>query len=183
MKDALATIYQTEDPMIYVIRGHKVMLDQDLARIYGVTTKVLNQAVKRNNCRFPSDFMFQLSDMECTLLRSQFVTSKKGKGGRRYAPYVFTEHGTVMLASVLNSPTAIQASIQVVKAFVRLREMLIANKNLAEKLNKLEKKYDKQFGVVFDAVRSLMAHRNQAPPKMRKIGYKRPKNKAIKVAD
>ncbi len=169
MKDTLATLSKTDDSLIYLIRGHKVMIDEDLARIYGVTTKVLNQAVKRNNERFPSEFMFQLSERELTLLRSQIVTSKKGKGGRRYAPYVFTEHGAVMLASVLNSPRAIQASIQVVKAFVRLREMLIANKELAEKLNSLEKKYDKNFAVVFDAIRRLMD-----PPikRRKKIGYK-----------
>ncbi len=168
MKVTIGTISKTEDSRIYMIRGHKVMLDEVLASIYGVTTKVLNQAVKRNSIRFPIDFMFQLSENELTLLRSQFVTSKKGKGGRRYAPYVFTEHGAVMLASVLNSPVAIQASIQVVKAFVRLREMLIANKELAEKLNVLEKKYDKNFAIVFDAIRRLME-----PPitKRKKIGY------------
>ncbi|HET6992393.1 MAG TPA: ORF6N domain-containing protein, partial [Bacteroidia bacterium] len=133
MKDALATISKTEDSMIYLIRGHKVMIDEDLARIYGVTTKRLNEQVKRNLDRFPKDFMFQLTEKEIISLRSQFATSNEGKGGRRYAPYVFTEHGAVMLASVLNSPVAIKASIQVVKAFVRLREMLIANKELAEK--------------------------------------------------
>jgi hypothetical protein len=169
MKDALATISKTEDSMIYLIRGHKVMLDEDLARIYGVTTKVLNQAVKRNKERFPSEFMFQLSKKEMTFLRSQFVTSNDGRGGRRYAPFVFTEHGAVMLASVLNSPVAIKASIQVVKAFVRLRELLIANKELAEKLDSLEKKYDKNFAVVFDAIRRLMD-----PPvgRRKKIGYR-----------
>ena len=169
MKDALVTISKTEDSMIYLIRGHKVMVDEDLARIYGVTTARLNEQVKRNISRFPSDFMFRLSKNEFNSLMSQFATSKIGRGGRRKMPYVFTEHGAVMLASVLNSPRAIQASIQVVKAFVRLREMLIANKELAEKLNSLEKKYDKNFAVVFDAIRGLME-----PPvvKRRKIGYR-----------
>jgi len=132
------------------------MLDSDLAEIYGVETKVLNQAVKRNRDRFPEDFMFQLTNEEAEALRSQFVTSKKGRGGRRYAPYAFTEHGAVMLASVLNSTVAVHASIQVVRAFVRLREMLAAHKELARKLEELEKKYDKQFAVVFEAIRQLM---------------------------
>lgn len=169
MKDTFATISKTEDSMIYLIRGHKVMLDEDMARIYGVTTKRLNEQVKRNSDRFPSEFMFKLNEKESISLRSQFATSKEGKGGRRYAPYVFTEHGAVMLASVLNSPIAIKASIQVVKAFVRLREMLIANKELAEKLDLLEQKYDKNFAVVFDAIRRLM---NPRVGRRKRIGYR-----------
>ncbi len=173
MNAPLGIVKKTEDSLIYSIRGHKVMLDKDLATLYGVQTKVLNQAVKRNAARFPEEFMFQLNDVEADFLRSQIVTSKKEtRGGRQYNPYVFTEHGTVMLASVLNSPEAVHASIQVVKAFVRLREMLIANKELAQKLNALEGKYDKQFAVVFDAIRKLMSPSNSPSPR-KKIGYKR----------
>lgn len=189
----------TEDSLIYIIRGQRVMLDEDLARMYGVDTKVLNQAVKRNHARFPAEFMFQLSEKEYDTLRSQSVTSNeedtdrkrptatpgeetkslrsqnatsKGRGGRRYMPYVFTEHGTVMLASVLNSPKAVHASIQVVKAFVRLRELMIANKNLSKKLDELEEKYDKQFAVIFDAVRRLMEPVKPTGERKR-LGYKR----------
>ncbi len=156
--------------MIYIIRGHKVMLDQDLARIYGVTTARLNEQVKRNLSRFPPDFMFQLTENEFGLLMSQIATSKKGRGGRRKMPYAFTEHGAVMLASVLNSPVAVNASIAVVKAFVRLREMLATSKELAAKLSELEERYDGQFAVVFDAIRQLMG-----PPRepRKQVGYRR----------
>jgi hypothetical protein len=142
------------------------MLDEDLAELYGVTTKRLNEQVKRNRQRFPSHFMFQLTRREFTDLRSQFATSRWG--GRRTPPYAFTEHGTVMLASVLNSPIAIQASIQIVQAFVRLRQMLASHVELARKLAALEKKYDAQFKVVFDAIRQLM---EPPPPKRRSIGF------------
>ena len=145
---------------ILLVRGHRVMLDADLAELYGVTTKVLNQAVKRNADRFPEDFMFRLSPEETRGLRSQIVTSNSGRGGRRYAPYAFTEHGAVMLANVLRSSVAVQASIQVVRAFIRLRELLAAHKGLARKLVALEKKYDRQFAVVFEAIRQLM----EGPP-------------------
>lgn len=156
--------------MIYVIRGHKVMLDQDLARIYGVTTSRLNEQVKRNISRFPPEFMFQLTENEYASLISQIATSKKGRGGRRKMPYVFSEHGAVMLASVLNSPVAVNASIAVVKAFVRLREMLASSRELAAKLNELEERYDGQFAVVFDAIRQLM----DPPREPRKtVGYRR----------
>jgi phage regulator Rha-like protein len=153
---------------IVLIRGQKVMLDADLAEIYRVSTKRLNEQVKRNRGRFPEDFMFQLSPEEAKALRSQFATSKRGRGGRRYRPYAFTEHGTVMLASVLNSSVAVQASIQVVRAFVRLREILSTHRELAHKLAKLEKQYDKQFKVVFDAIRELMAPPRRAT---RRIGF------------
>lgn len=154
---------------ILLIRSQKVMLDSDLAELYQVETKVLNQAVKRNLERFPADFMFQLTPEETKSLRSQIVTSKKGRGGRRYPPRVFTEHGAVMLASVLNSPVAVQASIQVVRAFIRLRGILAAHKELAHKLEELEKKYDKQFKAVFDAIRQLM---EPPEPKRKRIGFK-----------
>lgn len=139
---------------ILAIRGHRVLLDSDLARIYGVTTKYLNQQVRRNAQRFPDDFMFQLTETEEESLRSQFATSNN-YGGRRTRYYVFTEHGTVMLASVLNSVVAVNASIQVVRAFINLRKMLSSQVELARKLDLLERKYDHQFKIVFDAIREL----------------------------
>lgn len=145
------------------------MLDSDLAELYGVETRVFNQAVKRNLQRFPSDFMFQLTTEEAESLRSQIVTSKIGSGGRRYAPYVFTEQGVAMLSSVLNSERAIEVNIAIVRAFVKLREMLGTHKELAQKLAQMEKKYDAQFRVVFDAIRQLMEP-PPAPPR-RKVGF------------
>jgi len=153
---------------ILFIRGEKVMLDSDLAELYGVETKVLNQAVNRNASRFPVDFMFQLTESEFTNLRSQIVTSNEGRGGRRYLPYAFTEHGALMLANVLNSERAVQTSVQVVRAFVKLRQLLASNAELARKLAALEQKYDAQFKVVFDAIRQLMSP--PAKPK-REIGF------------
>ena len=153
---------------IYYLRGEKVMLDVDLAKLYGVPTKVLNQAVKRQANRFPVDFMFQLSADEEAALRSQTVTSKQGRGGRRYPPYAFTEQGVAMLSSVLNSERAVLVNIEIMRAFVRLRQMLASNEELARKLATMEKKYDAQFKVVFDAIRQLM----QPPaPKRRPIGF------------
>jgi len=132
------------------------MLDSDLAELYGTSTKRLNEQVSRNNDRFPIDFMFRLSLEEWDSLRSQNATSKPGRGGRRVPPFVFTEHGAIMAANVLNSPRAVHASIQVVRAFVRLRDLLTSNKELARRLDALEQKYDGQFRVVFDAIRKLM---------------------------
>jgi hypothetical protein len=132
------------------------MLDSDLAAIYGVLPKRLNEQVRRNKARFPPDFLFRLTPDEVDALRSHSATSKPGRGGRRYQPYAFTEHGAVMLASVLNSPAAVAASIHVVRAFVRLREIVGIHKELAEKLDALEAKYDSQFRVVFEAIRELM---------------------------
>jgi hypothetical protein len=148
---------------ILVIRGHRVMLDADLAVLYGVTTKRLNEQVRRNRARFPEDFMFQLSSEEVRSLRAQFATSNKGRGGRRYAPYAFTEQGVAMLSTVLNSERAILVNIEIMRAFVRLRQMLASNAELARELDALEKKYDAQFKVVFDAIRQLMS-----PPEPRK---------------
>jgi hypothetical protein len=142
---------------IYLIRGEKVMLDHDLALLYGVETKVLNRAVKRNLQRFPLDFMFQLTPEEADVLRCQIGTSKKGRGGRRYLPYVFTEQGVAMLSTVLNSERAILVNIEIMRAFVKLRQMLSSNAELSLRLDELESKYDKQFRVVFDAIRQLMA--------------------------
>jgi hypothetical protein len=154
---------------IFFIREHKVMLDRDLAALYGVETRVLKQAVRRNIERFPEDFMFELSKEEFKLWRSQFVTSNSDKMGLRYTPMAFTEQGVAMLSSVLKSKSAIQVNIQIMKSFVKLRQMLEDNVILARKLEKLESKYDKQFKFVFDAIRRLMA-----PPKTnkKKIGFK-----------
>lgn len=149
---------------IFIVRKQKVMLDSDLAKIYGVETKALNRAVKRNLSRFPADFMFQLSVNESENLRYQFGTSSLKYGGRRYLPYVFTEHGALMLASVLNSDVAVDASIQVVRSFIRLREFVISHAELSRKLSELEKKYDSQFKVVFEAIEKLMI----APDVLRK---------------
>jgi len=132
------------------------MLDSDLAELYDVTTKRLNEQVKRNRDRFPTDFMFQLNPEESRRLRSQIATSKIGRGGRRYQPYVFTEHGALMLASVLNSEAAIRASIQIVRTFIRLRELLATHRELARKLEQMEKKYDAQFKAIFDVIEQLM---------------------------
>jgi hypothetical protein len=144
------------------------MLDADLAVLYGVTTKRLNEQVRRNRSRFPSDFMCRLTAEEIESLRSQIATSKRGRGGRRYLPYVFTEQGVAMLSTVLNSERAIQVNIEIMRAFVRLRELIATHKDLAGKLAVLEKKYDAQFKVVFDAIRQLMS-----PPESnkRKIGF------------
>lgn len=143
---------------IVVLRRQKVMLDSDLAALYGVPAKVLNQAVKRNAARFPSDFMFQLTQEEHRTLRSQSVTLKTGRGQhRKYRPYAFTEQGVAMLSSVLGSPRAVQVNIEIMRAFVRLRTMVSSVKDLSRKLDSLEQKYDKQFKAVFDAIRQLMA--------------------------
>ena len=154
---------------ILLVRGHKVMLDYALADLYGVPTKTLKQAVRRNIDRFPADFMFELTHKEFAYLRSQIVTSSSPQwGGRRYTPMAFTEQGVAMLSSVLRSKRAVQVNVEIMRAFVRLRQMLSAHKDLERKLHALERKYDKQFKVVFDAIRALMA-----PPEKprKKIGF------------
>jgi hypothetical protein len=157
--------------VILVLRGAKVMLDADLAALYGVDTRELVQAVKRNTERFPEDFVFQLTKEEFRVLRSQSVISKPtGRGGRRVAPYAFTEQGVAMLSSVLRSPRAVLVNVEIMRTFVRLRRMLQANADLGRKLAALEKRYDAQFKVVFDAIRQLMAP--LAKPKGR-IGFGR----------
>lgn len=148
---------------ILLIRGEKVMLDADLASLYGITTKRLNEQVKRNRDRFPDDFMFQLTETE----KAEVVANCDHLMKLKFSPvlpYVFTEHGAIMLASVLNSPIAVQSSVLVVRAFVKLREMMTTHKDLARKLVDMEKKYDSQFKVVFDAIRQLMA-----PPVTKKV--------------
>ena len=150
---------------IYVVRGHKVMLDNDLANLYGVTTKNLNKAVSRNMDSFPADFMYKLKKGELENLRFQIGTSRWG--GRRYFPYVFTENGVSMLSSVLKSQRARQVNIQIMRTFTKLRELLATHAHLRRKLEEMEKKYDCQFKVVFDAIKSLIAD----PPPVKKIGF------------
>jgi len=163
---------------IFLLRGQKVMLDLDLAELYGVETKALDRAMKRNRERFPADFAFQLTAEEDEALRcqigasnaevSQTVTPKPGRGGRRYRPYAFTEQGVAMLSSVLRSSRAVQVNMAIMRAFVRLRELLLTNTDLARKLDAIEKKYDAQFRVVFDAIRQLMA---PPDPQRGRIGF------------
>ena len=171
MKHA-ATSLEVIESRILLIRGHKVMIDADLAAVYGVTTKRLNQQVKRNIERFPEDFMFQLTAEEKNKVVTNCNHLKKLKFSKAL-PYAFTEHGAIMLASTLNSPIAVKSSIHVVRAFVRLREILATHKELAHKLEQLEKKYDHQFASVFDAIRQLMGP-PPVPPK-RPIGFVRDK--------
>lgn len=157
---------------IHLIRGHRVMLDSDLAAIYGVSTRQLNQQLKRNRDRFPEDFAFQLGHEEFKALMSQFVTSNKGRGGRRKLPWAFTEHGAIMLATVLHSNIAVQASIRVVRAFIRLREMVATNAQLAGKLKELEGRlgsHDKAIADLFAALKRLIDA--PEPPKRREIGF------------
>ncbi len=156
---------------ILVIRGQRVVLDSDLAQLYEVETRVFNQAVKRNLKRFPSDFMFQLTELEFECLISQSVTSKQGRGGRRKLPLVFTEHGAIMAASVLNSERAVQMSVYVVRAFVQLRELMVDHKVLADKLDALERRvshHDNSLVALIDAIRALT---EQPKPLKRPIGF------------
>jgi len=157
---------------IYLIRGKRVMLDSDLSELYGVLTKNLNKAVQRNPGRFPEDFMFQLKPDEIKSLRFQNGTSKKGRGGRRYLPYVFTQEGVAMLSGVLNSPRAIRANILIMRAFIKLRELVATNELIRHKIEELERKYDKHdkdLKDIFETIRELLE-----PPKPRKkkpIGF------------
>jgi hypothetical protein len=153
---------------IHLVRGQKVMLDSDLAELYGVATKRLNEQVRRNADRFPEDFVFQLSFAEYDILRSHFATSSSRHGGRRYLPCVFTEHGALMAASVLNTRRAVEVSLYVVRAFVKMRGLIASHRELAMKLEELEAKYDRQFKVVFDAIRALVS---QPEPSEKKIGF------------
>jgi len=164
------------EQLIFLIHGQRMMLDRDLAILYGVPTKVLNQAVKRNKDRFPEDFMFRLTEQEGknwwtekmdARLRSQNVTLKRGQH-MKYRPYAFTEHGILMLSSALNSERAIQVNIAIMRTFVRLRKMLESHAELARKVEELEKKYDSQFRVVFEAIRQLMAPKEALN---KKIGF------------
>jgi len=159
---------------ILFLRHHRVILDVDIAELYGVPVKRLNEQVKRNQQRFPSDFMFQLNEKEHADLRSQFATSNKTRGGRRYTPYAFTEHGAIMAATVLNSERAVQMSVFVVRAFVRLREMLATNRRLAGKIDELENRLDTNDSVLqelIDAIKELMTP--EEPSRVR-IGFELP---------
>lgn len=161
------------EPLIQTIRGHKVLLDSDLARLYGVPTKRLNEQVRRNRERFPEDFMFHLDDDEADCLRSQIATLKRGRGQhRKYRPYVFTEHGAMMAANLLNSPQAVEVSVFVVRAFVKLRQWMASQKQLSEKLDELDRKvagHDEAIRQLVAAMRQLMS----PPPATRKrpIGF------------
>ncbi|RJQ13808.1 MAG: ORF6N domain-containing protein [Nitrospiraceae bacterium] len=155
---------------IFFIRGRSVMLDRDLAELYGVETRVLNQAVKRNLNRFPEDFMFQLTQAEMEKWKSQIVISIKDKMGLRKAPYAFTENGVAMLSSVLSSERAVEVNIQIMRTFTRLREMLLTHKDLQRKIEDMEKKYDQQFKIVFDAIKQLLIH--EVPKKKLPIGFR-----------
>lgn len=174
-KEVIRISVERIEDLIYMIRGQKVIMDRDLADLYEVETRSLIQAVKRNTERFPTDFMFQITQEEFDSLRSQIVISK-GRGGRRYQPYVFTEQGVAMLSSVLRSKRAVQVNIEIMRAFVRLRQMLAEHKDLERRLDALEERYDEQFKVVFDAIRALM----KAPEKpKKKIGFEVKEGKAV----
>lgn len=162
---------------ILVLREQKVILDSDLAELYGVPVKRLNEQVKRNQERFPADFMFRLSMEESDSLRSQIATSKPGRGGRRYSPFAFTEHGAIMAATVLNSERAVEMSVFVVRAFVRLRELLATNQQLASKIDELEQRldtHDASIQELIEAIRELMA---PEPATGRSIGFQLPPGK------
>lgn len=171
-KESAILAMERIEALILTLRGRRVMLDSDLAAIYGATTAALNQAFSRNRERFPDDFAFQLARQELAALISQTVISKKGRGGRTKLPWVFTEHGAIMLASVLNSPVAIKASVQVVRAFVCLREQIAANKELSGKLAELEGRvgqHDEAIRELFEAIRQLLEP--PAGPERREIGF------------
>ncbi len=155
---------------IYLLRGKKIMIDRDLAELYGVETKVLNQAVQRNLERFPGDFMLKLTQAESKNLRSQFVTSSSGYGGIRYRSYAFTEQGVAMLSSVLKSERAIRVNIQIMRMFTKLREMMEDHRDLREKIEELEEKYDQRFQSIFAAIKQLLSYSKEEKSK-RKIGF------------
>jgi hypothetical protein len=173
-------------PLVRLIRGEKVLLDSDLAALYGVEARALNQAVARNRTRFPTDFMFRLSSDEYEAIRSQSVTASEGRKlnssqtvmssrkhrGQKYRPYVFTEQGVAMLSSVLRSPRAVEVNIAIMRTFVQLRRLMDGNRDLARRVNAMEKKYDEQFAVVFDAIKRLIAEDDvrKVQPK-RRIGF------------
>ena len=167
-KQLLAFPIERVENLILVIRGEKVILDADLAKLYGVSTKALNQAVRRNRSRFPADFLFPLTAKEKEKVVTNCDHLRKLKFSRTL-PNAFTEHGAIMAANVLNSERAVEAGLQVVRAFVKLRQMLASNANLARKLNDLEKRYDHQFKIVFEAIRQLMAPSASNP---KQIGFR-----------
>jgi hypothetical protein len=181
MSSAIVLKSENIAQFVFFIRGEKVLLDADLATLYGVEARALNQAVARNRRRFPPDFMFRITKQEYEALRSQFVTSTGGKlnssqnvmssrkhRGRAYLPYAFTEQGVAMLSSVLRSPRAVEVNIAIMRTFVQLRRLMDTNRDLARKIEALEKKYDEQFGVVFAAIKELIA---PPSPARKKIGF------------
>ena len=157
------------EPLIRIVRGQRVMLDSDLAALYGVETRVLTQAVLRNLARFPADFMFQLTEAEFEGLRSQTVTSNGGRGGRRYRPRVFTEQGVAMLSSVLRSDRAVRVNIEIMRAFVRLRQLLSSNAELSQRLDDMEQRYDEHIRRIVHAINRMMAPSSSSG---RKIGFR-----------
>ena len=174
MNKAAITLTKSVGSRILILRNQRVILDTDLAELYGVAVKHLNQQIKRNRDRFPSDFVFTLTREEHLSLRSQFVTSKNARGGRRYSPNAFTEHGAIMAASVLNSKRAVEMSIFVVRAFVQMREALLVNQKVVSKLSELEARLDEHDGelqALVDAIRELMA---PLPANNRRIGFATP---------
>ncbi|MFA6184224.1 MAG: ORF6N domain-containing protein [Parcubacteria group bacterium] len=173
MKNKIVIPGEIIENKIFLIRGKKVMFDKDLAVLYGVETRTLNQAVRRNKDRFPDDFMFQLTKLEFNIWKSQIVISNKEKMGLRKIPLVFTEQGVAMLSSVLKSKRAIQVNIQIMRTFTKIREMIISNKELRLKIEAMERKYDNKFQAVFDAIkRILITQVEETPKNKRKIGFK-----------
>ena len=167
--DPKLILQETIQRKIFTLRGKRVMLDRDIAVLYGVETRVINQAVRRNKARFPDDFMFQLTKEDIKILRSQIVILKENQH-LKYMPYAFTEHGILMLSSVLNSERAIQANIQIMRAFTKMREMLLSYHDLKEKIENMEQKYDYQFKAVFEAIQQLL----EPPDKPQsKIGFQK----------
>ena len=171
------TLASAVESRILLLRHQRVILDTDIAELYGVPVKVLNQQVKRNRERFPADFVFRLTSKEDAVLRSQFVTSKQGRGGRRYAPYAFTEHGAIMAATVLNSERAVQMSVFVVRAFVRLREMLATNRKLAGKIDELENRLDTHDSTIQDLIEAIKELMKPEDPPRNSIGFQIPAGK------
>jgi hypothetical protein len=180
MRVAHMVLIKPVEPRILILRGVRVILDSELAELYGVQVKRLNEQVKRNAARFPQDFTFQLSPSEDKNLRSQFATSRSGHGGRRHLPYAFTEHGAIMAATVLSTKRAIEMSVFVVRAFVRLRDMLATNGKVAGKLAELERRlkgHDASIQAIIAAIHELMA---PEPRKRRRIGFRIP-TRALKA--
>ena len=171
------TLASAVESRILLLRHQRVILDTDIADLYGVPVKVLNQQVKRNQERFPADFVFRLTSKEDEVLRSQSVTSKQGRGGRRYAPYAFTEHGAIMAATVLNSERAVQMSVFVVRAFVRLREMLATNRKLAGKIDELENRLDTHDSTIQDLIEAIKELMQPEDPPRKRIGFQIPAGK------
>ena len=165
------------DSRILILRHQRVILDSDLAELYGVTVKRLNEQIKRNRDRFPTDFMFQLTTKEAQILRSQIVTSSQKHGGRRYPPHAFIEHGAIMAASVLNSARAVEMSVFVVRAFVRMREMLAKNRQLAAKINELDRRRETHATAIQDIVEAIKELMAPEGPSKRKIGFQLPAGK------